>query len=184
MLLFFCIALVCLCTLLFARGSTVELLSDQASIKFGSALDVTLARTETGDLLLNCDLVVPDPADAAQTVSISSIITSVRALDRGSIPSLTAVPDTSEVQSYLAYKREPLLQLVSSPLISSYTHTLTTPPVGQAYYGGVYSPSNDRIYFVPYAQADQGGQNWHYIASVSGGVFSPALFAGALFNKF
>jgi hypothetical protein len=72
----------------------------------------------------------------------------------------------------------------ASGTVVEYIHTLTTLPVDEAYGGGVYSPTNDRIYFAPRMQAGESGKNWHYVASVSGGVFSPALFASALFNKF
>ena len=64
--------------------------------------------------------------------------------------------------------------------------------VGSAYIGGVYSPVQNRIYFVPYFQAETANAVWHYIdcddgsvgtyanpgnapnlAAYSGGVYSP-----------
>jgi hypothetical protein len=72
----------------------------------------------------------------------------------------------------------------STGLVVEYIHTLgSSRPVAGAYAGGVYSPSNNRIYFVPFGQADEPGDNWHYITDASGVSYSPSLFAGVLFNK-
>ena len=42
--------------------------------------------------------------------------------------------------------------------VVAYAHGATA--VANAYYGGVFDPINNRIYFAPYAQASQA--NWHY----------------------
>jgi hypothetical protein len=47
--------------------------------------------------------------------------------------------------------------------VTEYIHALTTLPVNLAYNGGVYSPTNKRIYFVPDYQADEAG--YHYVDS-------------------
>ena len=52
--------------------------------------------------------------------------------------------------------------------VVAYIHTLTLLPVGFAYYGGVYAPVSNRVYFVPSNQADEAGKNWHYLADDSG----------------
>jgi hypothetical protein len=67
--------------------------------------------------------------------------------------------------------------------IIEYIHTLTTLPVNYAYSGGMYSPTNNRIYFVPSGQADEAGKNWLYVSDTSGEYYPPALFANGLFNK-
>jgi hypothetical protein len=72
----------------------------------------------------------------------------------------------------------------STSSVVEYIHTLGTRPVNEAYGGGVYSPSDNRVYFVPYGQAGATGDNWHYIADGLGVQYPPTLFAGALFNKF
>jgi hypothetical protein len=73
--------------------------------------------------------------------------------------------------------------------VVAYTHPGTT-AVNFAYAGGVYSPTQNRIYFVPYGEADE--TDWYYVDcdtgtvvaythpgttavnnAYSGGVFSP-----------
>ena len=39
-----------------------------------------------------------------------------------------------------------------------------------AYSGGVFSPLQNRIYFVPLGQADEAGKNWHFLDCSSGNV--------------
>jgi hypothetical protein len=53
-------------------------------------------------------------------------------------------------------------------LIVEYSHSLGTLPVNNAYEGGVYSPTQNRIYMVPLGQADQ--DNWHYIDCNDGSI--------------
>ena len=45
----------------------------------------------------------------------------------------------------------------------TYIHTLSPRPANSGYSGGVFSPLQNRIYFVPYKQSDQSGSNWHYL---------------------
>jgi len=45
--------------------------------------------------------------------------------------------------------------------VATYTHGVTA--VYSAYSGGVYSPTQNRIYLVPALQGDQGETVWHYI---------------------
>jgi uncharacterized protein (DUF2147 family) len=52
--------------------------------------------------------------------------------------------------------------------VVGYIHALTTVPELSAYWGGVYSPKNDRIYFAPLDQAPQ--PVWHYVDCESGNV--------------
>jgi hypothetical protein len=54
--------------------------------------------------------------------------------------------------------------------VVTYIHTLTLLPVNNAYVGGVYAPVSNRIYFVPYGQADEAGKNWHYLDCTTGNV--------------
>jgi hypothetical protein len=68
--------------------------------------------------------------------------------------------------------------------IIEYIHALTTLPVDWAYAGGVYSPTNNRIYFVPRKQANEAGNNWVYVSDLSSESYPPSLFANSLFNKF
>jgi hypothetical protein len=46
-------------------------------------------------------------------------------------------------------------------LIKSYPHSLSTPPVNDAYGHAVYSPTNNRIYLIPMGQSVE--FKWHYI---------------------
>ena len=52
----------------------------------------------------------------------------------------------------------------------SYAHGVTT--VDGAYAGGVYSPTQNRIYFVPFSQAPQ--TNWHYVDCNTGTIMAYA----------
>ena len=52
--------------------------------------------------------------------------------------------------------------------VATYTHGITA--ASDAYQGGVYSPTQNRIYLVPFAQANQ--INWHYIDCATGSVVS------------
>ena len=51
-----------------------------------------------------------------------------------------------------------------------------------AYAGGVYSPTQNRIYFVPFAQGNQA--NWHYIDCVTGTIVPYAAGVGAVANAY
>jgi len=66
----------------------------------------------------------------------------------------------------------------SNGSVVAYTHGLTNLPQLNAYAGGVYSPTEHRIYLVPYAQANQA--NWHYIDCYTGTVTSYVNGASAL----
>lgn len=53
--------------------------------------------------------------------------------------------------------------------------------VAGAYNGGVYCPTNNRIYMAP---AEQGSSiTWHYIQGFGSSMIAPSLMASALFNK-
>jgi hypothetical protein len=56
--------------------------------------------------------------------------------------------------------------------VNQYAHGLGTPPVTNAYYGGCYSPTQNRIYFIPASQSDQA--TWHYIDCNTGAVVAYA----------
>jgi len=66
--------------------------------------------------------------------------------------------------------------------VYAYTHGLTITGFNSAYAGGIYSPTQDRIYFAPFNQADEA--NWHYISDLEPIQASKLLMSGALFNKF
>ena len=53
-------------------------------------------------------------------------------------------------------------------LVVGYEHELKVNAVPEAYEGGVYSPTEKRIYFVPFKQAPQ--ETWHYIDCITGEV--------------
>jgi hypothetical protein len=61
-----------------------------------------------------------------------------------------------------------------------YTHEVTT--VANTYLGMVYSPTQSRIYMVPFAQAAQ--SEWHYIQEYVSAEIPPAVAAYPMFNKF
>jgi hypothetical protein len=88
----------------------------------------------------------------------------IMALNAG-VFSLAAEFDVlTDLQLYLSTRRASLDEVAaSSEVVVEYIHTLTTLPVNQAYIGGVFSPSNNRIYVVPYHQANEAGKNWQYI---------------------
>ena len=64
--------------------------------------------------------------------------------------------------------------------VVAYAHGVTA-GIG-AYFGGVYSPTQNRIYLVPGNQADE--TKWHYIQEYSTAEISPSIAASPLFNKF
>jgi hypothetical protein len=51
------------------------------------------------------------------------------------------------------------------------------------YFGGVYSPTQNRIYFVPYNQI-AGTHSWHYLQCPNDKIISTNLMANTMFNKF
>ena len=63
--------------------------------------------------------------------------------------------------------------------MNAYAHGITA--VDGAYISGVYSPTQNRIYFVPSFQADVA--NWHYIQEYSTAGIPPSIGASPLFNK-
>jgi len=66
--------------------------------------------------------------------------------------------------------------------VVAYAHGLTITGLNKAYSGGVFSPTQNRIYFVPYFQGAIG--TWHYIGDVETTQTSKLLMSNALFNKF
>jgi hypothetical protein len=71
----------------------------------------------------------------------------------------------------------------NTDLVVEYAHNLSTAPISNAYNGGVYSPTQNRIYLSPSGQSNAAGKNWHYIEDYSGEPVSKSLMAGAIFNK-
>jgi hypothetical protein len=65
-------------------------------------------------------------------------------------------------------------------MVTAYAHGITA--VDGAYLSGVYSPTQNRIYFVPSGQADVA--NWHYIQEFSTAEIPRSIAANCLFNKF
>lgn len=64
--------------------------------------------------------------------------------------------------------------------VSAYAHGVTA--VSGGYEGGVYSPTQNRIYLVPYAQSNQ--TNWHYINCTTGAVVAYAHGATAVVSGY
>jgi hypothetical protein len=64
--------------------------------------------------------------------------------------------------------------------VVAYAHGATA--VASAYIGGVFDPVNNRIYFVPSAQADQA--NWHYVNLTTGAVVAYAHGATAVASAY
>ena len=62
----------------------------------------------------------------------------------------------------------------------TYAHGVTA--VANAYIGGVYSPTQNRIYLVPFAQSNQ--TNWHYIDCATGTVVAYAHGVTAVVNAY
>ena len=73
-------------------------------------------------------------------------------------------------------------------LIVPYTQNFGATIVSQAYLGGVFSPIQNRIYFVPRSQSDQ--STWHYIdcntgtvvAYIHGFSFTSQAYVGGVFS--
>jgi len=98
-------------------------------------------------------------------------------LDIPRVPALTGAIDNNELVRYL-------IQIQGKNKdggfgACQFAHGITA--VANAYRGGVYSPTQNRIYLVPYAQAPE--TNWHYIQEYSIADVAPALAANGLFNK-
>ena len=66
--------------------------------------------------------------------------------------------------------------------VCQYAHGLASAPVNFAYYGGVYSLTQNRIYFVPYSQANQ--PFWHYIDCSTGSVVEYAHGTSVVANAY
>ena len=64
--------------------------------------------------------------------------------------------------------------------IGTYTHGQTI--VDLAYAGGVYSPTQNRIYFVPYNQ--QSPNSWHYMDCNTGTIVAYTAGVGAVANAY
>lgn len=63
--------------------------------------------------------------------------------------------------------------------VATYNHGVTA--VNNAYQGGVYSPTQNRIYLVPYAQASQ--TKWHFIASTAQASLAPHYFGSTILSS-
>ena len=171
---------------------------DDAAISFGVNEEVVLSRSTEGVLHLNSDLIFFEEGNPGNPLSLSVLAVDISTLKETLktsvvyVPSMEATLDVSKLQIYLETKRS---STDVSVFVVGYNHTLVTRPVNGAYLGGVYSPSNNRIYFVPYGQANETGDNWHYIdcrtglvveyihtlgpkrpvyAAYGGGVYSPS----------
>ena len=68
-----------------------------------------------------------------------------------------------------------------TPTYVAYQHGITGLQANP-YQFGVFSPTNNRIYLLPY-NAQEPQANWHYIQEYSCTKVSPALMAGPAFNK-
>ena len=97
---------------------------------------------------------------------------------RETLPALSAItPALSKVADMELYK-----ETAYKPrwkIYQDYIHNVTM--VQSAYHGGVYSPTQNRIYLVPAGQAPQ--TQWHYIQEFSAPEIAPQLAAHAMFNK-
>ena len=99
-------------------------------------------------------------------------------LDNPRVPALTGAIDNNELTRYL-------IQIQNKNKdggfgACQFAHGVTA--VANAYRGGVYSPTQNRIYLVPYAQSNQ--TNWHYIQEYSTAEILPTMMSTTLFNKF
>jgi hypothetical protein len=63
-----------------------------------------------------------------------------------------------------------------------YNHGFGTTIPGSAYSGAVYSPMQNKIFFIPQGQSSQ--TNWHYVKEYSASENTVALMSGAMFNKY
>ena len=63
-----------------------------------------------------------------------------------------------------------------------YNHGFGTTIPGSAYSGAVYSPMQNKIFFIPQGQSSQA--NWHYVKEYSASENTVALMSGAMFNKY
>ena len=75
------------------------------------------------------------------------------------------------LQQYLNFVRAPFPQEGGAQVVS-YASGATT--VGYGYFGGVLSPVQNRIYFVPYSQLGTDPNGWHYLDCSTGSVVSYA----------
>jgi hypothetical protein len=67
----------------------------------------------------------------------------------------------------------------ATPLVTSYTHGVSA--AANAYCGGTYSPTQNRIYFHPQGQANQAA--WHFIQEYGAADISPTFASTTLFNS-
>ena len=95
-----------------------------------------------------------------------------------SIPSVTGVQDitrwTTMLKTLAARNKNARFAIIP------YTHGATATAVG--YYGGAYSPTQNRIYFMPYSQSS--ATTWHYIQETgSMGDLTPNMFGSSIISS-
>jgi hypothetical protein len=65
--------------------------------------------------------------------------------------------------------------------VVEYHHSLTQLPANTGFTGAALSPSQNRVYLMPYKQAPVTGNNWHYITDESGASLPNALVLPSYF---
>ena len=111
---------------------------------------------------------------ANQSQTFSGIKTFDEALINNAMPALTG---TQDVNQWLKSLRQLHIKNTNTYTRAvQYAHGATA--VDYAYSSGVYSPTQNRIYFAPSSQASQ--TNWHYIDCNTGSVVAYAHGVTAL----
>jgi len=149
-----------------ALSASINLRTNDASISFGADMKVRLY-LQNNELQLNSNLMFTDPTNNL-TTSLYALVSQLRELqtqvsstDNGSVPSLTGRVNTTTLQNYLNNRRTQIMNIAAWSYVVSTPQPAIVLPELSAYYGGVYSPTDNRIYLVPCMQAD--GSDWHYI---------------------
>ena len=141
-------------------ASKVLTLNDGVEFKRTSEADVTYNTTGYGKLFV-------DDAGIVKTVNFANVALGTSAFKVvGSTP--TTLPNNS-FSNFTLYGLQLYIGLISGQdnlTINSYTTGATA--VVNAYIGGVYSITQNRIYLIPYGQANQA--QWHYINCATGNI--------------
>ena len=90
--------------------------------------------------------------------------------------------DVYDYNGMVSYINSIAIASLYPPYVTAYSKVVTAVP--GAYFGGVYSPTQNRIYFAPQNQAT--ATSWHYIDCDTNSNLYPSkwLMAGPMFNKF
>jgi hypothetical protein len=153
-----------------STASKLKLQGNDALIEFGDSAQVKLQLLSSGLQLIGGDFFFSD--SDGQTVALSNVLANLSASvtsagassATGSVPAMNEAVDVDSLNQYLAAKRDPAAE---NSFVQTYYHNASIASIYSAS-GGVYSPTENRIYFVPAYQAVEA--SWLYIDCDTGSL--------------